>query len=233
MVKSYLMDKSNTFIFTQARLASQRLPRKMLLPFGSPANSLWNIACEKLDQIQLPRERKWVSVYESSLEDVAENYDVSVYWRSYQSAHSDNGVAEIWEICSAVDFDYYVMFNPCLPMLSVETIQDFLDYFMAIPEESLFGVVPVRDYFWGEDGNLRFPTGVSLLNTKEAPLLYKAAHALYAGRVSDIRKNVQLGDFTKDNPSLYVMKNKVELLDVDDAEDFKIAEAVWKATLKA
>lgn len=228
------MDKSNTFIFTQARLASQRLPRKMLLPFGSPANSLWNIACSKLDQIDLPTRQKWVSVYESSLEDVAENYDVSVYWRSYQSAHSDNVVAEIWEICSAVDFDYYVMFNPCLPMLSVETIQDFLDYFMAIPEESLFGVVPVRDYFWDvSSGELVFPRGASMLNTKEAPPLYKAAHALYAGRVSDIRKNVQLGDFTKGNPALYEMKNKIELLDVDDAEDFKIAEAVWKATLKA
>jgi len=225
------MDKSNTFIFTQARLASQRLPQKMLLPFAG--RSLWDIACEKLDQIDLPTRQKWVSIYESQLEDVAEQYDLSVYQRSYQSAHSDNGVAEIWEICSRVKFDYYVMFNPCLPMLSVDTIQDFFNYFVASDSESLFGVIPVRDYFWGEDGNLMFPQGVSMLNTKEAPLLYKAAHALYAGRVSDIRKNVQLGDFTKDNPSLYVMKNKVELLDVDDAEDFKIAEAVWKATLKA
>lgn len=220
------MDKSNTFIFTQARLASQRLPQKMLLPFAG--RSLWDIACSKLDQIQLPTRQKWVSVYESQLEDVAEQYDLSVYQRSYQSAHSDNGVAEIWEICSRVKFDYYVMFNPCLPLLSVDTIQDFLDYFMAIPEESLFGVVPVRDYFWGEDGNLKFPHGVSMLNTKEAPQLYKAAHALYAGRVSDICNNVQLGDFTKDNPALYVMKNsKVELLDVDDREDFEIAEAVY------
>lgn len=221
------MDKSNTFIFTQARLASQRLPRKMLLPFGSPVNSLWNIACSKLDQIQLPTRQKWVSVYESQLEDVAENYDLSVYWRSYKSAHSDNGVAEIWEICSRVDFDYYVMFNPCLPMLSVDTIQDFFNYFVASDSESLFGVVPVRDYFWGEDGNLKFPHGVSMLNTKEAPQLYKAAHALYAGRVSDIINNIQLGDFTKGNPALYIMKDKIELLDVDDQEDFEIAEAVY------
>lgn len=223
------MDKSNIFVFTQARLASQRLPRKMLLPFGG--RTLWDIACEKLAAIDLPRQAKWVSLYESQLEDVAEKYDLSIYQRSWQSAHSDNGVAEIWEICSRVNFDYYVMFNPCLPMLSVETIQSFLDAFLASESESLFGVVPVRDYFWDvSSGELVFPRGATMLNTKEAPPLYKAAHALYAGRVQDICNNVQLGDFSKGNPALYVMNNKIELLDVDDAEDFKIAEAVWKAS---
>lgn len=223
-----MRDKSNFFVFTQARLNSQRLPRKMLLPFGGAGNSLWNIACEKLDKITLPTRQKWVSVYEARLEDVAENYDVSIYWRSEASANSDTDVRVIWEICSRVNFDYYVMFNPCLPMLSVKTIEDFINHFLSIEADSLFGVVPVRDYFWDEAGELIFPRGVTMLNTKEAPPLYKAAHALYAGRVEDIRNGIQLGDFSKGNPALYVMKNKLELLDVDDKEDFEIAEAVYK-----
>lgn len=225
-----MKDKSDVFVFTQARLNSQRLPRKMLLPFGSPGGSLWDIACEKLGSLNLPTRQKWVSVYESGLEDVAENYDLSIYWRSYESANCDNDVRTIWEICSRVNFKYYVMFNPCLPMLKASTIQLFLDAFLASDAPSMFGVTPVRDYFWNEQGELFYPQGVKILNTKDTPLLYKASHAIYAGLVEDIRNGVQLGDFSFNNPALFEMTDKVELLDVDDKEDFLIAEAVYAAT---
>lgn len=220
---------TDLFIFTQARLNSQRLPKKMVREFCG--RSLWDIACEKLHNLPYPKEMKWVSVYDQKLKDIAARYDISIYERSYESANSDKDVSLIWEICGKVPFSNYVMFNPCLPLLSEETIIGFIEYF-KVCGSSLFGVKPLKDYLWNKGGTLIHPHGTKMFNSKEfdefpSRQLYMAAHCLYGGSCSDIMRGVQLGDFSKDNPKLYPIENKIELFDVDDFEDFKIAEAIY------
>lgn len=226
---------SNFLIFTQARLNSQRLPKKMVREFSG--RSLWDIACEKLHHLPYPKEIKWVSVYDQELKDIAARYDISIYERSYESANSDKDVGLIWEICGNTQFTNYVMFNPCLPLLSVETIKGFVERFKECGT-SLFGVKPLKDYLWNKGGSLIHPYGTKMFNTKEfdefpSRQLYMAAHCLYGGKCSDIINGVQLGDFTPGNPTLYPIENKIELFDVDDIEDFRIAEAIYdKFTVK-
>ena len=221
---------SELLIFTQARLNSQRLPKKMVRDFAG--RSLWDIACEKLHRLPYPKEMKWVSVHEQELKDIAARYDISVYDRSYESANSDKDVGLIWEICGNLPFSNYVMFNPCLPLLSVDTITGFVEKFKE-SQGSLFGVKVLKDYLWNISGTLIHPYGTKMLNTKEfdefpSRQLYMAAHCLYGGKCSDIIGGVQLGDFTEGNPKLYPINSKVELFDVDDLEDFKIAEAIYE-----
>lgn len=215
-------------IFTQARLNSQRLPKKIVRNFCG--RSLWDIACEKLHRLPFPKEQKYVSVYEPELKEIASQYDISIFDRSEESANSDKDVSLIWEICS-LPFERYVMFNPCLPLLSVETITSFTDCFKDCGS-SLFGVKPLKDYLWNKAGKLIHPEGTKMFNTKEFDeypdrQLYMAAHCLYGGYTSDIMSGVQLGDFSIGNPKLYPILNKLELFDVDDYDDFLIAEAVY------
>lgn len=217
-------------IFTQARLNSTRLHKKMVREFAN--RSLWDIACEKLHNLPYPKEMKWVSVYDQELKDIAARYDISIYERSYESANSDKDVSLIWEICGKVPFSNYVMFNPCLPLLSEETIVGFTEYF-KVCGSSLFGVKPLKDYIWNKGGTMLHPYGTTMLNTKEfdefpSRQLYMAAHCLYGGKCSDIMSGVQLGDFSKDNPKLYPIESKIELFDIDTLEDFEIAEAIYE-----
>ena len=96
------------------------------------------------------------------------------------------------------------------------------------------GVYKLRDYIWDDEGNLAYPDKkVTLMNTKDPDLkaIYPAAHMLYGGTLENIRNNKQLGTFTKGDPELFVIKNKVELFDVDTQEDFKIAEAIYEKGL--
>lgn len=227
MKASYMTD---FFIFTQARLASQRLPNKMVRDFSG--RSLWDIACEKLHNLPYPKEMKWVSIYDQELKDIAARYDISIYERSYESANNDKDVSVIWEICGQLKFDRYVMFNPCLPLLSEETIIEFIEKFKNC-DNSLFGVKVLKDYLWNKGGTLIHPYGTKMFNSKEfdefpSRQLYMAAHCLYAGKCSDIMNGIQLGDFSINNPELYPINNKIELFDVDDIEDFEIAEAVYE-----
>ena len=217
-------------IFTQARLNSQRLPKKMVRSFAK--RSLWDIACEKLSNLPFPKEQKWVSVYEPELREIAEKYNLSIFDRSEASANEDNKASLIWEICG-LDFERYVMFNPCLPMLEEETILGFINFFKDHNYNSAFGVKVLKDYLFDKEGKLVHPPGTTFFNTKEFDThperqLYVAAHCLYAGQCHDMINDVYMGDFTPNNPALYPILNKRELFDVDDYEDFLIAEAVYE-----
>jgi len=217
---------NDVFVFSQARLNSQRLPQKMIRNFCG--TTLWDLICRKLEQIDLPVTQKWVSVHEDELYDIAQKYKISIYRRSYESANSDLDVARIWEICSHIPFKYYCFFNPCLPFLRLDTMQEFIDNYVHSDYRSMFGVIPMKNYFWNEEGDLFFPKGIKLMESKSCPQTYVAAHAVYGGLTEDIRKGVQLGSFTKDDPALFMMENKIECLDIDDQKDWDIACAVWR-----
>lgn len=215
----------DVLIFSQARLNSQRLPQKMIKPFAG--RSLWDIMCKKLACLDYPS--KFVSVYEAELEKIANSYDIYIYHRSEASANEDNDVSLIWEICRHAPYKYYVMINPCLPLLSTETINSFIQHFLVSPHPSLFAVHQFANYIWNAEGEMILPQDIKMLNSKSLGTLYQASHSLYAGRTEDIRNGIQLGDFTKNNPELFLIKNKAECLDIDDEQDWKIAEAVYIA----
>lgn len=220
----------NILVFTQARLGSQRLPQKMIKDFGG--TTLWDIACKKLEELPLPHGQKWVSLYEEELLDIASKYRLSIHRRSKESATCDSPPSKVWEICRQLSQSHYVMFNPCLPFLKTSTIENFIKTFVDSKKDSMFGVVKLQDYIWDNSGQLIHPNGATILNTKECPPINLAAHCLYAGKSSDIRQDVQLGDFSPGNPELFYLESKVECLDVDDQEDWDIAEAYYKAQLK-
>lgn len=194
--------------------------------------TLFDIACSKLEKIDLPVSQKWVSVHEEELLDIAYKYKVSVHHRSFESANCDDKPEIIWEICKHLSFSNYVLFNPCLPFLKVKTIQDFANTFCELDSSSLFGVSVFKDYLWNNNGELIHPLGTKMLNTKEfdeypEKRLYKAAHALYAGKSADMVAGLQLGGFTPGNPAIYPIEDKVELLDIDDEQDWQIAAGLY------
>lgn len=218
---------SDIVVILQARMNSQRVPRKMLRPFVD--STLFEVAINKLlNSSVIPKENIYVSVYEDELKEVAAKYGLNIYHRSEESANNDNSLQKIYEWHDKLPFKYVIKVNGCSPFLKSETIDGFVTQFINQSEENLFGVIPMKDYFWNKDGKLvtPWPEDQTIMNTKAVEVTYKAAHTLYASRLDLISKNMFMGDFqTEGGIKLYPM-DELECFDIDYEWQFKLAESL-------
>ena len=84
-------------VIIQARMSSQRLPRKMLKPFAG--SSLFEITLNKLKKSKaIPSSQIYSSVYERELMNASIRSGINVYERSQKSAMSEGTpLTEIYE----------------------------------------------------------------------------------------------------------------------------------------
>jgi len=227
-----MKNKDNVCIVVQARLNSERVPQKMIRPFGD--SNLFDIAIKKLLKLKaLPKENIYVSVYEDTLKDIAKYHGVNIYERSEESANNDNSLQKIYEWHDKLPFKYVVKLNACSPLLKTETIDKFLKTFLNQEEENLFGVIEQKDYFWDSKGKLitPWPSDQTLMNTKAVEPTYKGAHVLYASRMDLISENKFMGDFQKEGGIKLFPMNELECFDIDYEWQFKIGELIYNSTL--
>ena len=219
---------SDIVFIIQARLNSERVPQKMIRPFGD--SNLFDIAIKKLLKSKvLPRENIYVSVYENTLKDIAKDHGVNIYERSKESANNDNSLQKIYEWHDKLPFKYVIKLNACSPLLKTETIDKFLKTFLNQEEENLFGVIEQKDYFWDSKGKLitPWPSDQALMNTKAVEPTYKGAHVLYASRMDLISENKFMGDFQKEGGIKLFPMNELECFDIDYEWQFKVGELLY------
>jgi CMP-N-acetylneuraminic acid synthetase len=219
---------SDIVFIIQARLNSERVPQKMIRPFGD--SNLFDIAIKKLLKSKvLPKENIYVSVYENTLKDIAKDYGINIYERSKESANNDNSLQKIYEWHDKLPFKYVIKLNACSPLLKIETIDKFLKTFLNQEEENLFGVIEQKDYFWDSKGKLitPWPSDQTLMNTKAVEPTYKGAHVLYASRMDLISENKFMGDFQKEGGIKLFPMNELECFDIDYEWQFKIGELLY------
>ena len=189
---------NDVLVVIQARLNSQRIPKKMLKPIGN--SNLFEIAIDKVLQSNvIPKSNFYVSIYEDELISIAQSKNVNIYKRSYESANNDNSLQKIYEWHDKLPFKYVIKINGCSPLLKTETIDKFINTFLKQKEENLFGVIESKDYYWNKEGVLTtpWPSNQTIMNTKAVEITYKAAHVLYASRIDLIKNNMFMGDFQK------------------------------------
>jgi len=219
---------SDVVVIIQARMNSQRVPRKMLRPFAD--STLFEIAINKLlDSKVVNKENIYVSVYEDELKDIANKYGLNIYHRSEDSANNDNSLQKIYEWHDKLPFKYVIKVNGCSPLLKTETIDGFINKFLTQEEENLFGVIPMKDYFWNSGGKLvtPWPNGQTIMNTKAVEVTYKAAHVLYASRMDLISQNMFMGDFQKEGGIKLYPMDELECFDIDYEWQFKLGETLY------
>jgi CMP-N-acetylneuraminic acid synthetase len=207
----------------QSRIDSKRLPGKMLLPFCD--TNLFSLSIEKiLKSSILPRENFYVSLYDEELIEIAEKYGVNIFKRSKESVSesTDTRVVSEWH---KLPYKYFITINACCPLLSIKTIDSFIQHFLESPHESLFAVHENKNFYWNQSRQLitEYP---GTLDTKLVENTYEAAHCLYAGSTEKISKGIYLGSFTKNDPELFVVNPK-ETFDIDLPWHFKAAEILY------
>tara|TARA_R100000008_G_scaffold80933_1_gene63732 strand:- start:1232 stop:1906 length:675 start_codon:yes stop_codon:yes gene_type:complete len=212
----------------QARLNSQRVPKKMTRKFKG--TNLFTIAIDKvLDSDVIPKDNFYVSVYEQELIDIANEMDVNIFKRSYESANNDNSLQTIYEWHDKLPFKYVIKINGCSPLLKTDTIDGFVNQFVNQEEENLFGVIESKDYYFDKDGKLvtPWPEGQTILNTKAVDVTYKAAHVLYASRMDIIKEDRFMGNFEVEGGIKLYPMDEMECFDIDYEWQFKLGEQLW------
>ncbi len=213
----------------QARLKSERVPNKMIRPFGG--SNLFGIILDKLLQSDLiPSENIIASVHEEELFFEANTKrNIRTFNRSIESANSENDIKKIYEWHDKLPYKYCILISGCNPLLSVRSIDAFVDKFIKQEEENLFAVIEKKNYYWDKKGDLitPWPGDLDIMNTKFVEPTYEAAHCLYASRMDLIKNNKFMVDIQKENLILYSIP-ELEAFDIDYEWQFKLGEKLYE-----
>jgi CMP-N-acetylneuraminic acid synthetase len=221
-------------IIIQARLSSQRCPRKMIRPFAG--SSLTEIAINKvLNSKIIPKDNFYLSVYEPELREVGERLGVNIFHRSEYSAVWDGGVKDLYlkdmyEWHDKLPFKYVVFVNACAPLLKTTTIDNFFSAYLESDNDGMFAVLPKKNYFWNTKGEMlnKWPPTERVMNTKAVEPTLEAAHCLYASRMDTIKDGVWMGDFQTPGEIELVEMPEEDAFDVDYEWEFELYEALYK-----
>ena len=220
--------KEDVAVLIQARLSSQRCPRKMNRNFAD--TTLMDIMLEKLVKSKIPNEKVVCSVYEDELVQLCEKYPVTIFNRSEESAMSEGTpITEIYEWWDKIPFKYVVLLNACCPFLSVETINNFYDSYLKSDSDGMFAVLEKKNYYWDNNGVFLTPFEEGVMNTKMATPIKEAAHCLYAGSIEKIGQGIWMGDFNKKGDIELVAMPEEEALDIDYEWQFELCETLYRS----
>lgn len=219
-------------VVVQARLSSERCPRKMIRPFAG--TTLTDIACQKiLASNIIPKENFYLAVHEPELIEVANRHGVNVYKRSEKSALWDGGpeahLREMYEWWDKIPFKYVVLVSACVPFLTTETIENFFEAYRKSESDGMFAVMEKMNYFWDEDFQFLTPLRDAAMNTKNVQKTYEAAHCLYASKLSSIDDGIWMGDFSKKGDIELYPVSESECFDVDYEWQFRAYEAMYRS----
>jgi molybdopterin-guanine dinucleotide biosynthesis protein A len=214
-------------VFSFGRMQSQRCPNKMLRPFGD--TTLTDIVLEKLATVGRKGYATFYAGHEEAFAERARAHGVPFVRRSLHSVTIDGPILEILGFLREVPHDYVLLVSGCLPFLRVETILEFLEARARHPLAPAFSVRCQRHHFVDEDRRaVNFDLAQKTLNTKTVRPLYELVDALYFFDRTFFLAEGRYWDWAQ--VEFVEMADKYELLDIDTEEDFRVAEAVWRAT---
>lgn len=130
--------------------------------------------------------------------------------------------------CFAKDVvaDVYVMTHTTAPFISAESIEKGLKDVLSGKYDSAFAAKKLQDFLW-KDGK---PFNYSLENiprTQDIDPIYEETSGFYIYRKEIITKmGRRIGDMPK-----VIEVNEIEAIDIDEQEDFLIADAIYNYKL--
>ena len=222
----------------QARVNSSRLPGKMILPFAD--SSLTEISIEKIKKTNFPLSNFYISARDQEIIDLCNKHGVKYYYRSENSVRNDDVVGftlpEVLEWWDKLDYDYYIILNACNPLVTVDTLNSFIDSFVNSEHDSLMSVMEHKHFFFTSEGQwFQGYNGTDeqkrTLNTKFVEPIFSTG-PIFAGKMSDIGKHIYMGDFDKPNQVPFFKFNSEEYIDIDYRYEFEAAQALYREKKK-
>lgn len=202
------------------KLNNRRLPQKNTMSFtnGNPLctyilSTLLNV--DDVDEIY---------VYCSN-PDIREFIPDGVnYLRRSESLDQDTtNINEVLQcFANEVYADIYVMTHTTAPFISKESIENGLRAVKSGEYDSSFAARKIQDFFWKGGKPFNYELN-SIPRTQDLPIMYEETSGFYIYKNDVITKmNRRIGE----RPFI-VEVNGIESVDIDEAEDFTIADAIY------
>ncbi len=207
--------------FVPIKLNSERLPNKNILPFGN-GNPLIRLIQETLLNVGNIDE-----VYVYCSEDRIQDYlldGVRFLKRSKWLDESSTPFNEVLlSFAKDIEADYYVLTHATSPFIKSKSIEDGIHKVKNGPYNSGVGVSRVSEFLWENDAPLNYDL-TSIPRTQDLPLIYSETCGLYIySRDLIIQEKRRIGDHP-----YFIELSKIESIDINDEEDFLIANAVYQ-----
>lgn len=211
-------------IFAPARLSSQRLPNKQILPLRN--SCMFDLCCQKLDYIYSAYGiNTYVLIYDEELISIAKKYpNVKIIYRSPESAAAEGPLQFIYGDILDVPEDYLMFLNPCLTFLTPETIVSKLKEFDESNQEYGTSVKILKNWLWDDENNAINYIDYQRLTTKEIKPIYQAAHCFH---IFNKNQFAQDGYMLKEDLCLLEIPEE-ETIDIDTREDYEFAKWKWE-----
>lgn len=202
------------------KLNNRRLPQKNTKPFtnGKPLcyyilNTL--LKCKRISEVY---------VYCSN-EEIKEFIPNGVKYLK-RSETLDQDTTKMNEVLKAfasdVNSDIYVMTHTTAPFISVDSIEKGIEAVVNGDFDSSFAAKKLQDFLW-KDGEAFNYNLSNIPRTQDLPVLYEETSGFYIYKKEVIQKmDRRIGI----NPFI-VEVGEIESIDIDELEDFMIADAIY------
>ena len=223
-----MRDINDICIVVQARLGSQRVPKKMIKPFAG--TTLIDILLSKLVNLNsIDYSKVYFCAHEQELLDIASNYPVNIIKRSKASANEEKDIKILYEWSKEIPSEHIVMVSACNPVLKINTIDQFIYQYQNSNKECAISVYESKNYFCDSEGKMlnKWPKGFTSMNTKFVEPTKIAAHCMYGSRLDLIKEGNWVTNKLPYKPELIDM-SEIESFDIDEPWQFKVAEQLYK-----
>lgn len=207
-------------IVVPARLNSQRLPNKQILPIGQ--KNMYEIALQKLSVLSAEYEVATL-VYDEKLIKIAEKYpNVKLIKRSKLSVEVDGPWETIYEGFKEIEAESIMVLNPCLIFTSINTIRKAILTFENSGARTATSIKPFRNWLYTKHGSMLIRPNMTNLSTKDINGYFVPAHMFH---ICNKKNLLEKGIMLDDNHALIGVSQN-ELVDIDTKEDYEFAK--WK-----
>ena len=240
-----MKDINKIFFVLMARTESVRVPDKMLRPFNDEDGCLFEIACKKFAMAKNIPEF-YISVRDKELAEIGKKYGARIWARSKKSTEEPNtadGVCDWWKFAKNAGKTHFIYMNPCSAVVSVKTIDDFVDRFLKSKNDAMFSMIEKKMLIFAEREGLLGKKKIVRLNkflghkrylptleSKMAESFLELGNALYSSKIESIENGKMFGKFQKiGEPEFFMVENGgVEFFDIDEMWQFEIAKELYK-----
>lgn len=148
-----------------------------------------------------------------------------------RSESLDQDSTKINEVLNAfandVSADIYLMTHATAPFISADKISEGLEKVLSGEFDSSFAVEKIQDFIWNEEKTPNYDL-TDIPRTQDLPYSFMETSSFYIYKKEHIiDENRRIG-----TSPYFVEVSKIEAIDIDEAEDFELADAVYNFILK-
>ena len=143
-----------------------------------------------------------------------------------RSENLDSSTTKMNEILKSfsnkVDSDLYVLAHVTAPFITESSISDGIEHVLSGEYDSSFSVQLLQEFLWKNGEPLNYNLS-AIPRTQDLPFIYSETSGFYVySKQTILELNRRIGN----NPYLKVV-SKVEAIDIDEEDDFEIANAIY------